>query len=202
MISDNYTTIKSSEMTLFKEKKSKFLGITFEVRSDQEVQDILNDLNKKYKDANHICYAYEIGLKENEIKIITNDNGEPNNTAGKPIYSQIKKHNLKNTLVAVIRYFGGVKLGTGGLISAYKKSAEITLNESVFKIETLEDNYEIIHNYSQESMISKLISKFNLKVINRDFGENCKTKISVKISLCNQLENEILNLKDLKLRKL
>ena len=128
MLEDIYRTIETpSRETLFKEKASKFFGYAFPVLSEDDVKMKLEYLKKKHPSARHFCYAYQLGIKE--IRFRVNDDGEPNNSAGLPIYGQIQSFELTNILIVSVRYFGGTKLGISGLISAYKTSAKITLEQ-------------------------------------------------------------------------
>tara|TARA_R110002074_G_scaffold193447_1_gene359291 strand:- start:347 stop:733 length:387 start_codon:yes stop_codon:yes gene_type:complete len=126
MENDRYKTIlKPSEETLFKDRNSKFFGYAFPVLDEDDVKDCLEELKKKHHTARHFCYAYQIGIED--IKYRANDDGEPNNSAGMPIYGQIQSFDVTNILIVSVRYFGGTKLGVGGLINAYKTSAQLTL---------------------------------------------------------------------------
>jgi uncharacterized YigZ family protein len=129
MEKDTYKTILNpSKETLFKEKGSKFFGYAFPVLDEDDVKNFLNNLRKQHHTARHYCYAYQIGIEK--IKFRANDDGEPNNSAGLPIYGQIQSFEVTNILVVSVRYFGGTKLGVGGLISAYKTSAQLALQAS------------------------------------------------------------------------
>lgn len=130
--SDTYKTIaQPSEEILIKEKKSKFYGYAFPIRHEEEVKNIIENLRTKHPSANHVCYAWQIGAENPTYR--ANDDGEPNNTAGMPIYGQIQSFDLTNVLVAVARIFGGTKLGVGGLISAYREAAKPGLGEFYIK---------------------------------------------------------------------
>ena len=126
---DRYKTLtKPTKEILFKEKKSKFYGSAYPIVSEDEVKPIIENLRKKHRTANHICFAWQLGV--GEVYYRTNDDGEPNNSAGMPIYGQIKSFGLTNVLVVVARIFGGTKLGVGGLIGAYRTAAQMALEES------------------------------------------------------------------------
>ncbi|MGB3149973.1 MAG: YigZ family protein, partial [Maribacter sp.] len=137
-IKDTYHTIKRPcEVVLLKEKKSKFYGYAFPIESETQVKPVLEVLQKKYPTANHVCYAWQIGVEN--LKYRANDDGEPNNSAGMPIYGQIQSFELTNVLVAVVRIFGGTKLGVGGLISSYKAVAKLTLEKTCIVERVLEE---------------------------------------------------------------
>ena len=146
MLADVYKTIeKCSKETLFKEKGSKFFGYAFPVLSEGDVKDRIEELKKKHHSARHFCYAYQLGIEK--IRFRANDDGEPNNSAGLPIYGQIQSFEVTNILIVSVRYFGGTKLGVGGLISAYKTSAQITLEASVVVEKTINIHYKLTFNY-------------------------------------------------------
>lgn len=127
---DTYKTIDlPTEEVLFKEKHSKFFGYVFPIRTEEEVKPILDAIKKQHHSARHWCYAWQLGV-ENQIQYRANDDGEPNNSAGMPIYGQIQSFEITNVLVIVVRYFGGIKLGVGGLISAYKNTAQMALEQA------------------------------------------------------------------------
>ena len=128
-VKDSFKTIaKPVEGILSKEKKSKFYGYAFPIQQEDEVKPLIAELRKAFPSANHVCYAWQLGVTQPHYR--ANDDGEPNNSAGMPIYGQIQSFNLTNVLIAVVRIFGGTKLGVGGLISAYKESAQLTLESA------------------------------------------------------------------------
>ena len=144
-INDTYNTItKPSQDVLFKDKNSKFFGYAFPVKSEEEIKSYLEALKKQHHSARHWCYAYQLGTETTNYR--ANDDGEPNNSAGMPIYGQIQSFNLTNVLVVVVRYFGGVKLGVGGLINAYKTTAQLALESSNIIEKTINIDYQILLN--------------------------------------------------------
>ena len=146
MLEDVYKTIeKPSKETLFKEKGSKFFGYAFPVLSEDDVKVCIEALKKKHHAARHWCYAYQIGIEK--IKFRANDDGEPNNSAGLPIYGQIQSFEVTNVLIVSVRYFGGTKLGVGGLISAYKSSAKLALEASIILEKTIDIHFKLTFNY-------------------------------------------------------
>jgi len=137
---DAYKTISSaSQEQLFKNRKSKFYSFAFPIRNEAEVKPIIDELRKKYPSANHVCYAWQLGVVN--VKYRVNDDGEPNNSAGMPIYGQIKFFEVTNILVVVLRIYGGTKLGVGGLISAYRTSAQMALEASKIVEKTLKQEF-------------------------------------------------------------
>ena len=145
-LKDTYKTLSQpSEEILFKEKNSKFFGYAFPINNEDEVKEALELLKKQHNSARHFCYAYQLGTESITYRV--NDDGEPNNSAGMPIYGQIQSFDLTNTLIVIVRYFGGVKLGVGGLISAYKTAAQMTLENSEIIEKTIDVHFIIAFEY-------------------------------------------------------
>jgi len=179
MLSDTYRTIHvPSKETLYKEKASKFFGYAFPVLSEHDVKDCLELLKKKHHAARHFCYAYQLGVSE--IRFRANDDGEPNNSAGIPIYGQIQSFQLTNVLVVCVRYFGGVKLGVGGLISAYKTSAKITLEVSDVIEKTINILFIITFNYNLMNTVMRIIREKKIQIVRQQLEMNCEYEISVR----------------------
>lgn len=195
---DFYFSIENSiSEVLFKDKNSKFYGFCFPINSEIEVKEVLDNLKKIHPQANHFCYAYNIGI-ENNLKWRANDDGEPNHSAGTPILGQINSKELNNVLVVVIRYFGGKKLGVSGLINAYKTSAQLTLNEAIIVKKVLKEVFEIHSNYQELNKVMKLIKEHNLEIIKVDNEINCKIVVEVIQSNSEKIENILQN--ELKLK--
>jgi len=179
MENDNYKTIiTASKETLFKEKGSKFFGYAFPVLSEEDVKLCLEDLKKQHHSARHFCYAYQIGIEQ--IKFRANDDGEPNNSAGLPIYGQIQSYNVTNVLVVSVRYFGGTKLGVGGLISAYKTSAQFALEASEIIEKTINIHYKLIFNYDMMNAVQRIIKERNIGIVNQKLELNCEYTIAIR----------------------
>ena len=192
-----YQTLKSPSESLFKEKGSKFYGYAFPVTDEKDVKERLAQLRGKHHDARHHCYAYRLGIG-NEERYRVNDDGEPSNSAGKPIYRQLLSAEITNVLIVIVRYFGGVKLGVGGLISAYKNSAKLAIaNGEIIKREEL-NYYKIVFEYPQMSEVMNFVKSYKLEVVNQTFETSCEIEfchsISSSESITNQLE-EIDNIK-------
>tara|TARA_R110001592_G_scaffold40442_7_gene132873 strand:+ start:729 stop:1340 length:612 start_codon:yes stop_codon:yes gene_type:complete len=178
-IEDTYKTIdKPSEEVLFKDKNSKFFGYAFPVFTEDDVKIHIESLKKTHHAARHWCYAYQIGTET--IQFRANDDGEPNNSAGMPIYGQIQSFEVTNILIVVVRYFGGVKLGVGGLINAYKTTAQLALENSKIKTKTININYLITFEYKNMNKVMRVIKERNLNVINQKLELNCQITISVR----------------------
>lgn len=179
MKEDVYKTIeKPSIETLFKEKGSKFFGYTFPVISEDDVKERLEELRKKHHTARHFCYAYQLGIEK--IKFRANDDGEPNNSAGMPIYGQIQSFEVTNILVVSVRYFGGTKLGVGGLISAYKTSAQMALEASDILEKTINIFYKLTFNYDLMNAVQRVVKEKNIEIVHQKLEMNCEYTISVR----------------------
>lgn len=179
---DIYKTItKASEEVLFKDKNSKFFGYAFPVKSEEVVKTHLEALKKQHHSARHWCYAYQFGTQENNYQFRANDDGEPNNSAGMPIYGQIQSFEVTNVLIVVVRYFGGVKLGVGGLITAYKTTAQMALEHSKIVTRTINRNIELKFEYKDMNKVMRIIKEKNLKIKNQTLELDCMITISVRL---------------------
>ena len=178
-IKDTYKTItKASEEVLFKDKNSKFFGYAFPVSNEDQVKDHLEDLKKKHHAARHWCYSWQLGKED--FRYRANDDGEPSNSAGMPIYGQIQSFEVTNVLIVVVRYFGGVKLGVGGLINAYKTAAQMALEASYIVTRTIDLKFEIAFDYPEMNKVMRVIKENNLNVIDQILELDCKIIISVR----------------------
>ena len=179
MENDSYKTIlKPSNETLYKDKGSKFFGYAYPVFNEDDVKNCLDELRKKHHSARHFCYAYQIGIEK--IKFRANDDGEPNNSAGLPIYGQIQSFEVTNILVVSVRYFGGTKLGVGGLISAYKTSAQLALAASEIVEKTIDIHYKLVFNYDMMNAVQRIIKERNVTITNQNLELNCEYIISIR----------------------
>ena len=178
-MNDSYKTILSpSEEILFKEKNSKFYGYAFPVTSEDEIKTHLDILRKQHYGAVHYCYAFQIGT--DKIQFRANDDGEPSNTAGAPIYGQIQSFGLTNVLVVVVRFFGGIKLGVGGLISAYRTSAQMALEVSEIIEKTIDIHYIISFDYKNINKVMRVIKEKNLEIISQKMEMSCEIEIATR----------------------
>ena len=186
MKEDTYKTIDiASEETLFKEKGSKFFGYAFPVLSENDVKDCLEVLKKKHHSARHFCYAYQIGVEHTQYR--ANDDGEPNNSAGLPIYGQIQSFEVTNTLIVSVRYFGGIKLGVGGLISAYKKSAQLTLTACEIFEKTINVQFKLTFNYDLMNHVMRIIKEKQIEIVHQKLEMDCTYIILVRKSDANRI---------------
>jgi uncharacterized YigZ family protein len=178
-MNDTYKTItKPSKEILFKDKNSKFFGYAFPVKSEEDIKSKIENLKKQHHSARHWCYAYQIGTEDFSYR--ANDDGEPNNSAGMPIYGQIQSFEVTNILIVVIRYFGGVKLGVGGLINAYKTAAQLALENSKIIKKTINLDYLIKFDYKNMNKVMRIIKEKQLKIVNQKLELNCEIHISVR----------------------
>ena len=195
---DTYKTIAAaSEEVLYKEKNSKFFGYAFPVTTEEEIKEILERLRKEHFSARHWCYAYQIGTEK--IQYRANDDGEPNNSAGMPIYGQIQSFEVTNILVVVVRYFGGVKLGVGGLISAYKLTAQMALENSEIVERTIDKHFIISFGYANMNKVMRIIKEKNLQIVSQKMEMDCEIEISIRKKNVQNLLDTFENLYEIKL---
>lgn len=198
---DTYKTIAAaSEEVLYKEKNSKFFGYAFPVTTEEEIKEILEHLRKEHFSARHWCYAYQIGTEK--IQYRANDDGEPNNSAGMPIYGQIQSFEVTNVLIVVVRYFGGVKLGVGGLISAYKIAAQMALENSEIVERTIDKHFIISFGYANMNKVMRIIKEKNLQIISQKMEMDCEIEISIRKKNVQNLLDTFENLYEIKLTEI
>lgn len=186
MEKDIYKTIlKPSEEVLFKEKGSKFFGYAFPVTSEEEIKEHLENLKKQHHTARHWCYAWQLGKNYESYR--ANDDGEPSNSAGMPIYGQLQSFDVTNILVVVVRYFGGTKLGVGGLIQAYKTTAQMALEASEIIEKTIDENYFLKFDYPEMNTVMRIIKEQNLNIVNQRMELSCEIEISVRKKEARQI---------------
>ena len=178
LFEDVYHMINAPSEGLYKEKGSKFIALAFPVKTEEEVKLKLEEVKKEYHDARHHCYAWCLGPDKSAFRY--NDDGEPSGTAGRPIYGQIQSKDLTNILIIVIRYFGGIKLGVSGLITAYKTSAADAISHAKILSLTVNDVYVISFEYPLMNEVMRIVKDSGVKVLAQDFQESCRLKISVR----------------------
>ncbi len=164
---DSYLTVNGTAEGEYSEKRSKFYAFSFHVENTEQIKSIVADVQKKYYDARHVCYAYMLGPERLEWRV--NDNGEPSGTAGKPILGQINSRGLTDVLVAVVRYFGGVKLGTSGLIEAYRQATVEVLNNAEIVTRYVEKNITIFFDYPVMNEVMKLVKEYSPAVVLQEY---------------------------------
>ncbi|MBP5496923.1 MAG: YigZ family protein [Bacteroidales bacterium] len=178
MFDDTYKTIAKPAEGSYSEKRSKFLAYAFPVQNEQEVKQRLAEIQKKHWDARHHCYAYILGPHKDAYRL--NDNGEPSGTAGRPIYGQLLSKDLTNTLVIVVRYFGGIKLGVSGLQNAYKVAAREALDAAVIEERTVQEQYRVTFEYVKMNDIMQILKDPEVQVLDRQSYMQCIYTISVR----------------------
>jgi uncharacterized YigZ family protein len=200
-LKDTYRTIlKPTEEVLFKDKNSKFFGYAYPVTTEDEVKNHLAILKKQHHSARHWCYAYQIGTES--IVYRANDDGEPSNSAGQPIYGQIQSFEITNVLIVVVRYFGGVKLGVGGLINAYRSAAQLALENAKIIERTININYVITFEYKNMNKVMRIIKEKQLNIVNQILELNCKIEFSVRKNDSQPIFDLFENLYEIKIKKI
>ncbi|OYQ37760.1 YigZ family protein [Flavobacterium cyanobacteriorum] len=176
---DTYKTLAApSGETLFKDKNSKFYGYAFPVTTEEEVKTILDGLRRQHHSARHWCYAFQLGAET--LYYRANDDGEPNNSAGMPIYGQIQSFGVTNVVVVVVRYFGGIKLGVGGLIAAYRTAAQMALEASVILEKTIDVQFTLTFGYQHMNKVMRVIREKNLAILSQKMEMDCEVVISTR----------------------
>jgi uncharacterized YigZ family protein len=179
-IKDTYNTIATAaEELLYKEKNSKFFGYVYPIESEEELKPILESLKKRHPHAGHFCYAYQIGTENFSYR--ANDDGEPSNSAGMPIYGQIQSFDVTNVVIIVARIFGGTKLGVGGLISAYKTTAQMALESCEVIEKTIDVHYLISFDYINMNKVMRVIKEKNLEIVTQEMEIKEETGLPIGI---------------------
>jgi xaa-pro dipeptidase len=186
---DTYLTIQDKSEGIYTEKRSKFLAFAHPIETIDEIKDLITDYKKKYYDARHVCYAYMLGPERTDFRV--NDDGEPSSTAGKPILGQINSRELTNILVVVIRYFGGVKLGTSGLIVAYREAAAEALSAATVIERTIEETVTFTFPYVMMNSVMRVVKELNPRIVEQKYDETCIITLAIKRSMAPMLEERL-----------
>ena len=191
-MNDEYKTLKSGGEGYYTDKRSKFLAFAHHVSTVEEIKDILARYRKKYFDARHVCYAYMLGPERTEFR--SNDDGEPSSTAGKPILGQINSNELTDILIVVVRYYGGVNLGTSGLIVAYREAAADAIAHS--EIETRQVEEIITYNFPYPMMndVMRIVKDMQPRIVSQTYDNTCEIRLSIRKSEAEQLRNRLQKL--------
>lgn len=184
-----YKEIQTEANSEFTEQKSKFLGFAFPVYDEQEIKNIIARLRAEHPNANHVCYAYRLGERYDHYRF--SDDGEPGGTAGRPIFGQIEAFDLTNILVASVRYFGGVKLGTGGLVSNYQKSAKVTLESAQIIEKQIMEAVTFLYDYDVTNDVQKLLHDFSITDVITEYLEQCSCTVRLDIDRIEELKSAI-----------
>lgn len=199
-IIDTYKTLGKRSEGLFKDKGSKFIAHALTCTTEDQVKEELEALKKQYHDARHHCYAYILGFDKNDFRV--NDDGEPSGTAGKPIHGQLLSHDLTDSLIVVIRYFGGTKLGVRGLINAYKFAALDAIQNNTVVTRILKDQFELTFDYTDMNDVMRIIKEEDLEIISQDFQMTCSLTFSVRQKFSAKVEKRFQDLRKLKIKKI
>jgi len=189
---DRYRTIGSEGEGYYTEKRSRFLAFAHHVESAEEVKALVDGYRKQYYDARHVCYAYVLGPEGGMFR--ANDDGEPSSTAGKPILGQLRSHELTNALVVVVRYYGGVNLGTGGLIVAYREAAVDALAHAVIEERVVEEMVEWTFPYEQMNGVMKIVKDMQPRVVEQQFDNTCRIRLAIRRSAVETLRTRLEHL--------
>jgi uncharacterized YigZ family protein len=200
MMRDSFLTlVKPSPEVIYKDRSSKFLGFAFPIDSEEDIKPLIAQLKKKHHAARHWCYAWQLGVEN--LRYRANDDGEPSNSAGKPIYGQIQAFNITNVLIVVVRYYGGINLGVGGLIQAYKSAAKMSLEASEIVEKLLKDIYELHFEYKNLNTVMRIIKDLQGEIISQNMALDCKIKIAIRKSDILKLEHFFADLHEIKVNK-
>ncbi len=191
-MSDEYKTIKATSEGYYTEKRSKFLAFAHHVESIEEIKALIADYRKKYYDARHVCYAYMLGAERTEFR--ANDDGEPSSTAGKPILGQINSNELTNILIVVVRYYGGVNLGTSGLIVAYREAAADAISHAAIETRQVEEIVNYSFAYPQMNDVMRIVKDMNPRIISQTYDNTCDIVLAIRKSEAEQLRNRLNSL--------
>ncbi len=197
---DTYKTLKSTSEGIYKEKGSKFLAFAYPVLSEEMIREKVEILRKQYHDARHHCFAYILGVDHDQYRAY--DDGEPNHSAGDPILGQLRSRDLTNTLVVVVRYFGGTKLGVSGLINAYKTAAASALDKNDIIDKKVMITFLIDFPYGQVNAVMHLVKVFDLEILEQHFMSTCQMKVAVRLKSAASLQSKLDLVPDLRIQQL
>lgn len=195
-IMDSYKTIKNTAEGTYSEKRSKFLAFAIPVETIDEVKLYIAEYQKKYYDARHVCYAYMLGHERLEFR--ANDNGEPSGTAGKPILGQINSNELTNILIIVVRYFGGIKLGTSGLIVAYKAAAAEALAAADVVEKTVDEDITFWFEYPFMNDVMRIVKDVQPQIISQGYDQDCEMTLRIRKDSMPQLKAKLSKVESLR----
>lgn len=191
-MSDEYKTIASTSEGYYTEKRSKFLAFAHHVENIDDIKMLLADYRKKYYDARHVCYAYMLGPERTDFR--ANDDGEPSSTAGKPILGQINSNELTDILIVVVRYYGGVNLGTSGLIVAYREAAADALAHAHIETRQVEEIVKYSFAYPQMNDVMRIVKDMNPRIVSQTYDNTCEIVLSIRKSEADQLRSRLAKL--------
>ncbi len=191
-MTDEFKTIKTTGEGFYSEKRSKFLAFAHHVESTDEVKELLDSYRKKYYDARHVCYAYMLGPERTEFR--ANDDGEPSSTAGKPILGQINSNELTDILIVVVRYYGGVNLGTSGLIVAYREAAADAIAHSIIETRQVEEVVSYSFAYPMMNDVMRIVKDMAPRIVSQTYDNTCEIRLAIRKSEAEQLRQRLAKL--------
>ena len=191
-MTDEFKTISATSEGYYTEKRSKFLAFAHHVENHDEIKLILAGYRKKYYDARHVCYAYMLGAERADFR--ANDDGEPSSTAGKPILGQINSNELTDILIVVVRYYGGVNLGTSGLIVAYREAAADALAHAKMELRQVEEEVSYTFTYPQMNDVMRIVKDMNPRIISQTYDNTCVIRMAIRKSEAQQLRDRLSKL--------
>lgn len=197
MEDDLFFTIKKPTTGIYKEKGSRFISFALPVTNETEAKTQLTALTKEYHDARHHCFAYILGHNKQLFRF--SDDGEPSGTAGRPIYGQLLSFNVTNVLLVVIRYFGGTKLGTSGLIKAYKNAAKDALEKASIEKKHVQEHYHIVFPFPAINEVMNLLNKNNVNILSQSFTDRVSLSFSVRKSFAENLSKTLSKISGVKI---
>ena len=193
---DTYTTIRARAEASFTEKRSKFIAFAMPVRTAEEAKACVEAVQKEYYDARHVCYAYMLGPERKDFR--ANDNGEPSGTAGKPILGQINSRGLTDVLVVVVRYFGGIKLGTGGLVAAYRTAASLALDRAETEVRTVDDTLTVAFEYPFMNDVMRIVKEESPDIVEQSYDTDCLMTLRIRRSAMPRLRARLSKVETLR----
>lgn len=185
---DEFKTIKDRSEGTYSELRSKFLAFAHHVTTVEEAMALVEQYQKKYYDARHVCWAYMLGAERETFR--SNDNGEPSGTAGKPILGQINSNGLTDIIILVVRYFGGVKLGTSGLIVAYRTAAAEAIANAEFEIRTVDEEYTFSFEYPLMNSVMKVVRDMEARIVSQSYDMDCQMTLSIRKGKMQELQEK------------
>lgn len=196
---DTYKTISAKSEAIYTEKRSRFLAFAIPVGSVEKIKEYIDEYRKRYYDARHVCYAYMLGHERKEFR--ANDDGEPSGTAGRPILGMINSYELTDILIIVIRYFGGIKLGTGGLVVAYKEAAREAISSGNIVERLVEKDTSFTFEYPFLNDVMRIVKEENPTIISQNFNNDCEMTLRIRKSEIEKLTNRLLKVNSLRIDK-
>jgi len=191
-MTDEYRTIAQQSEGYYTEKRSKFLAFAHPVKTTDEIKDIIAQYRKRYYDARHVCYAYMLGAERTDFR--ANDDGEPSSTAGKPILGQINSNELTDILIVVVRYYGGVNLGTSGLIVAYREAAADAIAHATIETRQVEELIHYTFAYPQMNDVMRIVKDMSPRIVSQSYDNTCEITLAIRRSEAQQLQNRLNSL--------